>query len=81
VAYVKVVLELVIEMYQIDFDFGIPIKHNVSQFKTMANKLKPFGIRPGEPELTLIILANFQYAKEQDWGQNSKAMTKSMMQH
>ena len=62
------VLDLLIEMYQYDFDFRKPIKHSMAQLKTMAIKLKPFGITPGEPELTLILLANIHYAKEQEWG-------------
>jgi len=67
------VLDLLVEMYQFDFDLRLPIKHNVAQLKTMATKLKPFGINPGEPELTLIILANIHYAKEQVWGHEFRA--------
>ena len=67
------VLELLIELYQYDMDFRLPIKHSVAQIKTMATKLKPFGITPGEPELTLIILANIHYAKEQTWGNEFRA--------
>ena len=67
------VLELVLEMYQCDFDFRKPIKHSMAQLKTMANKLKPFGITPGEPELALIILANIHHAKEQEWGHEFRA--------
>ena len=62
------VLDLLLEMYQYDMDFRLPIKHGVAQLKTMATKLKPFGITPGEPELALILLANIHYAKEQAWG-------------
>ena len=67
------VLDTLVEMYQFDFDLRLPIKHNVAQLKTMATKLKPFGINPGEPELTLIILANIHYAKEQVWGHEFRA--------
>ena len=67
------VLELIVEMYQYDFDFQKPIKHSMAQLRTMANKLKPFGITPGEPELTLILLANIHYAKEQEWGHEFRA--------
>ena len=35
----------------------------------MATRLKPFGINPSKPELTLILLANIHHAKEQEWGQ------------
>ena len=38
------VLELIVEMYQYDFDFWKPIKHSMAQLQTMANKLKPFGL-------------------------------------
>jgi hypothetical protein len=62
------VLEILLEMYQYDFDFRKPIMHSMAQLKTMATKLKPFGITPGEPELALIILANIHHAKEQEWG-------------
>jgi len=62
------VLDLLLEMYQYEFDFRLPIKHSVAQLKTMATKLKPFGITPGEPELTLILLANIHFATEQAWG-------------
>jgi hypothetical protein len=58
---------------QCEFDFRLPIKHNISQLKMMVTKLKPFGINPGEPELTLIILANIHYAKEQVWGHEFRA--------
>ena len=61
------------EMYQYDFDFRKPIKHSMAQLKTMATRLKPFGITPGEPELTLILLANIHHLKEQDWGQEFRA--------
>jgi hypothetical protein len=60
-------------MYQYDFDFRKPIKHSMAQLKTMATRLKPFGINPAEPELTLILLANIHHAKEQDWGQEFRA--------
>ena len=63
------VLDMVTEMYQCNFDFRKPIKHNIAQLKTMATRLKPFGINPAKPELTLILLANIHYAKEQEWGQ------------
>jgi hypothetical protein len=43
------VLELILEMYQYNFDFRLSIKHSVAQLKQMATKLKPFGIIPGEP--------------------------------
>ena len=61
-------MELLIEMYQYNFDFQKPIKHSMAQMKTVAIKLKPFGITPSKPELTLILLANIHYTKEQDWG-------------
>ena len=67
------VLENLLEVYQYDFDFRMPVKHGLSQLRMMANKLKPFGITPGEPELTLIILANIHHAKEQDWGHEFRA--------
>ena len=67
------VLDIVIEMYQSDFDFRAPIKHSIAQLKMTANKLKPFGLNPGEPELMLIILANIHYAKEQVWGHEFRA--------
>jgi hypothetical protein len=63
------VLEMLTEMYQYNFDFRKPIKHSMAQLKTMATRLKPFGIKPAEPELALILLANIHHAKEQDWGQ------------
>ena len=65
------VLEMLTEMHQYDFDFRKPIKHSMEQLKTMATRLKPFGITPAEPELTLILLllANIHHAKEQYWGQ------------
>ena len=63
------VLEMVTEMYQYDFDFRKPIKHSMAQLKTMATRLKPFGINPAKPELMPILLANIHYAKEQEWGQ------------
>ncbi len=67
------VLEMITEMYQYDFDFRKPIKHSMAQLKTMASRLKPFGINPAEPELTIILLANIHHAKEQDWGQEFRA--------
>ena len=67
------VLEMLCEMYQYDFDFRKPIKHSMAQLKAMATRLKPFGINPAEPELTLILLANIHHAKEQDWGQEFRA--------
>jgi hypothetical protein len=63
------VLEMVTEMYQCNFDFRKPIKPNIAQLKTMATRLEPFGINPAEPELTLILLANIHYAKDQELGQ------------
>jgi hypothetical protein len=63
------VLEMLTKMYQYDFDFRKPIKHSMAQLKTMATRLKPFGINPAKPELTLILLANIHHSKEQDWGQ------------
>ena len=63
------VLGMVTKMYQCTFDFRKPIKHNIAQLKTMAMKLKSFGTNPAKPELTLILLANIHYAKEQEWGQ------------
>ena len=45
----------------------------MAQLKTMATSLKPFGITPDKPELTLILLANIHHAKEQDWGQEFRA--------
>ncbi len=63
------VLDMLTEMYQYDFHFRKPIKHSMAQLKMMATRLKPFGITPAEPELTLILLANIHHAKEQDWGQ------------
>jgi hypothetical protein len=68
------VLEMITEMYQYDFDFRKPIKHSMAQLKTMATRLKPFGINPAEPELTIILLANIHHAKEQDWGQEFRAV-------
>ncbi len=62
-------LEMIIEMYQYNFNFRKPIKHSMAQLKTMATRLKPFWINPAEPELTIILLANIHHAKEQDWGQ------------
>ena len=41
----------------------------MAQLKTLAMRLKPFGIKPAKPELTLILLANIHHAKEQEWGQ------------
>jgi hypothetical protein len=67
------VLEMLTEMYQYDFDFRKPIKHSMAQLKAMATRLKPFGITPAKPELTLILLANIHHAKEQDWGQEFRA--------
>jgi hypothetical protein len=67
------VLEMLTEMYQYDFDFRKPIKHSMAQLKTMATSLKPFGMTPAEPELTLILLANIHHAKEQDWGHEFRA--------
>ena len=67
------VLEMLTKMYRYGFDFRKPIKHSMAQLKTMATRLKPFGITPGEPELTLILLANIRHAKEQDWGQEFRA--------
>ena len=66
-------MKMITEMYQYDFDFRKPIKHSMAQLKTMATRLKPFGINPAEPELTLILLANIHHAKEQDWGQEFRA--------
>ncbi len=60
-------------MYQYDFTFRKPIKHSMAQLKTMAMRIKPFGITPAEPELTLILLPNIHHAKEQDWGQEFHA--------
>ena len=57
------------KIYQYNFDFRKPIKHSMAQLKTMATRLKLFGITPADPELTLILLANIHHAKEQDWGQ------------
>jgi hypothetical protein len=67
------VLEMLTEMYQYDFDFRKPIKHSMAQLKTMAKRLKPFGITPAEPELMLILLANIHHAKKQDWVQEFRA--------
>ena len=67
------VLEMLTKMYQYDFDFRKPIKHSMEQLKTMVTRLKPFGIIPAKPELTLILLANIHHAKEQDWGQEFRA--------
>ncbi len=67
------VLEMITEMYQYDFDFRKPIKHSMAQLKAMATRLKPFGINPAKPELTVILLANIHHAKEQDWGQEFRA--------
>ena len=67
------VLEMITEMYQYDFDFRKPNKHSMAQLKTMATRLKPFGINPAKLELTLILLANIHHAKEQDWGQEFRA--------
>ena len=67
------VLDIVLEMYQSEFDFRSPISHSIAQLKMIANKLKPFGLTPGEPELMLIILANIHYAKEQVWGHEFRA--------
>ena len=39
----------------------------------MAMRLKTFGINPTEPKMTLILLANIHYAKEQEWGQEFHA--------
>ena len=66
---VEDVLEIVTEMYQYDFDFRKSIKQSMAQLKTMATRLKPFGITPDKPELTLILLANIHHAKEQEWRQ------------
>ena len=57
------VLEMLTEMYQYDFDFRKPIKHSMAQLKMMETRLKPFGITPAKPELTLILLANIHHAK------------------
>ncbi len=70
---VDYVLEMLFKMYQYNFNFRKPIKHSMAQLKTMATRLKPFGITPAEPELTLILLANIHHAKEQDWGQEFRA--------
>ena len=64
---------MVTETYQYDFDFRKPIKHSMEQLKTMATRLKPFGITLAKPELTLILLANIHHAKEQEWGQEFRA--------
>ena len=61
------------KMYQYDFNFRKPIKHSMTQLNTMATRLKPFGITPAEPELTLILLANIHHEKEQDWEQEFRA--------
>jgi hypothetical protein len=45
----------------------------MAQLKTLATRLKPFGITPAKPELTLILLANIHHAKEQDWGHEFRA--------
>ena len=66
---VENVLEMVTKMYQYGFNFRKPIKHSMAQLKMMATRLKPFGINPAKPELTLILLTNIHHAKEQDWGQ------------
>ncbi len=70
---VDYVLEMITKMYQYDFDFRNPIKHSMAQLKTMATRLKPFGINPAEPELTIILLANIHHATVQDWGQEFRA--------
>jgi hypothetical protein len=67
------VLEMLTKIYQYNFDFRKPIKHSMAQLKTMATRLKPFGIKPAEPGLTLILLANIHHAKEQDWGQEFRS--------
>ena len=41
----------------------------MAQLNTLATRLKPFGITPAKPELTIILLANIHHAKEQEWGQ------------
>ena len=66
-------MEMITKMYQYDFDFRKPIKHSMAQLKTMATRLKPFGINPAKPELTIILLANIRHAKERDWGQEFRA--------
>jgi hypothetical protein len=66
-------LEMITEMYQYNFDFRKPIKHSMAKLKAMTTRLKPFGINPSEPELTLILLANIHHTKEQDWGQEFRA--------
>ena len=38
------VLEMLNKMYQYNFDFRKPIKHSMAQLKTMATRLKLFGI-------------------------------------
>ena len=57
-------METVTEMYQYDFDFRKPIKHSMAQLKTMATRLKPFGINPAKMELTLNLLENIHHAKK-----------------
>ena len=59
------VLEMVTEMYQYTFNFRKQINHNIAQLKAMTTRLKPFGINPAKPKLTLILLANIHYTKEQ----------------
>jgi len=66
---------MVSEMYQFEFDFRKTIKHNIdiAQLKTIATFLKSFRINVAKPELTLILLENVNYAKEQKWGQEFQA--------
>ena len=47
----------------------------MAQIKMMATatRLKPFGIKPAEPELMLILFASMHHAKEQDWGQEFRS--------
>ena len=45
-------LKMVTEMYHYNFNFRKNIKHSMAQLKTLATRLKPFGITPAKPELT-----------------------------
>ena len=65
------VLEMVTEMYQYEFDFRKPTKHSMAQLKTMATRLKPFGINPAKPELTLILIANITTQRSKTGDKNS----------
>jgi hypothetical protein len=65
---IKDILTQVVQTYNYQFNFRKTIAQNMEQLRAKTNRLNSYGITHDESAITLTLLANVDYASNNDWG-------------